>query len=261
MNEASSSQNETIQTLVNLGLTVLQAKVYIALAKLGTSTGRTTAKQAKVASQDVYRILNELQEKGLIEKIIAKPATYKALPIKEGLSILLQNKKEEYIETEKQAKKILYNFCEINQSFLQEKLEFTIVSELNHTMKLHGKLAGISKNKIDFVCSGSDKILFYYCSDYIKEANARGVKIRAIAQKANAETSAETPKSSYENPLFELRYLPENVIPFGIHIFDRKEVTLSASNEPTPSLKTNSPHVVKLAEAHFESLWNAAQTN
>ena len=58
-------QEETVQTLVNLGLTVLQAKVYLSLAKSGVSTGRATAKAAKVASQDVYRVLIELQEKGI----------------------------------------------------------------------------------------------------------------------------------------------------------------------------------------------------
>ena len=96
-------QEETVQTLVNLELTVLQAKVYLALVKLGTSTGRTTAKAAKVASQDVYRVLTELQEKGLVEKIIAKPNKYRPIPLKDGLSMLLQRRNKQTAELKKAA--------------------------------------------------------------------------------------------------------------------------------------------------------------
>jgi sugar-specific transcriptional regulator TrmB len=70
----------------------LQAKVYIALAKLGTLTGRVTAKEAKVASQDVYRVLAELEEKNLVEKIIVTPNKYRPVPVQDVLSILLKQK-------------------------------------------------------------------------------------------------------------------------------------------------------------------------
>jgi sugar-specific transcriptional regulator TrmB len=153
-----ASQDEAIQTLVKLRLTVLQAKVYIALAKLGTSTGRTTAKVAQVASQDVYRVLDDLQEKGLVEKIIAKPTMYKATPIKEGLSILLQNKKEEFIETEKQVKTMSNNFYENkNQNILQENVQFIITSELTLLFKMHEKSADMTKNSIDTIIYNSNK--------------------------------------------------------------------------------------------------------
>jgi hypothetical protein len=49
---------------------------------------------------------------------------------------------------------------------------------------------------------------------------------------------------------------------FGMHIFDEQQVTLAMSEkEPLPSLWTNNVHVVKLAEAHFENMWDNAQTS
>jgi sugar-specific transcriptional regulator TrmB len=255
------SQDEAaVKTLITLGLTVLQAKVYIALSKLGTSTGRITAKNAKVASQDVYRILAELQEKGLVEKIISKPTIYKATPTNEGLSILLQDKKEEYIEAKKQAKILSKDFGEnINQNILKENVEFVITSEMRLLLKLHDKLADMAKNNIVFVCPGNDKIVFEYCQDYMVRALKRGVKIRVIAQESNQEQIVENPKTLSKNPLFEIKYLPETAIPFGMHIFDNQEVTLAVSKNPVPSLWTNSPHVVRLTEVYFENLWRNAQ--
>jgi sugar-specific transcriptional regulator TrmB len=257
------SQDEAVQTLVKLGLTVLQAKVYIALAKLGTSTARTTAKLAQVASQDVYRVLADLQEKGLVEKIIAQLTMYKATPIKEGLSILLQNKKEEHIETEKQAKTIFNSFYENdNQNILNENVQFTITSKWSLLIKMHEKLADRTKKSIDFIIpvKMSKQMLFHNCL-YIKRAIRRGVKIRAITQKVNGESMSRNPKPLSKNPLFELRYLPETSIPFGMHIFDKEEVTLAMSEKkPMPSLWTNNLNVVRLAEDYFENIWNIAQT-
>ena len=230
--------DESVQTLVNLGLTVLQAKVYLNLAKVGISTGRTTAKESKVASQDVYRILTELQEKGLVEKIIGRPTFYKATPINEGISLLLKNKKEEYIETEKQAKIMSDNCCENKETNVQfEKIDFTITSKLTLLLKMHDKMADKSKKNIDFIFGVkiNEKMLLHN-HQYIQRAIKRGVKIRAIVPKGSKETITKNPKPLLKNPLFEIRYLPEEFIPFGMHIFDKEKVTLAVSEKPMPKL-------------------------
>jgi sugar-specific transcriptional regulator TrmB len=252
------SHEEAVQTIVNLGMTVLQAKVYIALAELGTSTGGTTAKAAKVASQDVYRILSELQEKGLIEKIIAKPTMYKATPIKEGLSMLLQNKKEEYIETEKQAKTMANNFYESKNQNILNKSAFVITSEVTLLFKGHEKLADITKNSIEAIIPVKmNKKIFFQNSPFAKRTIRRGVKIRVVTQKVDEESIPRNSKSLLKSPLFEIRYLPKDSEQFGMFIFDRQEVTLAMSEKkPMPSLWTNNPHVVKLAENYFENMWN-----
>ncbi|MGE5187977.1 MAG: TrmB family transcriptional regulator, partial [Betaproteobacteria bacterium] len=100
------SFDEPVETLINLGLTVLQAKVYLSLAKLGTSTGRTTAKDAKVAPQDVYRVLAELQEAGLVEKIIAKPNKYCPMPINQGFAMLIKHRKNQTKQLERSVKTV-----------------------------------------------------------------------------------------------------------------------------------------------------------
>ncbi len=256
MNDTLLAQDETVQTLVKLGLTVLQAKVYLSLAKFGTSTGRTTAKAAKVASQDVYRVLTELQEKGLVEKVIAKPTMYKAISINEGLSILLQNKKEEYKKTQEEVETICNSFAEgkeVNEP--HECFQFIITSHYKLLVKLHEKLANAAKESIDFITplKLNEKTLLQACP-YIKPALKRGVKLRVITHK-EVETTVDNPNFPSDNPLFEYKFLTENTIPFGMHIFDKHEVTLAISKQATPSLWTNNPHVVELAETYFNNIW------
>ena len=242
-----------------MGLSYLQSKTYLNLAKLGKADVKTLAKTSNTARQDIYRIMPSLQKLGLAEKIVAKTTMYKATPIKEGLCNLLQYKKEDYIKTKKQVNSVFNNFNDnCNQQILNENIQFTITSERGLLAKMHQKLADMTKKDIDFVFPLNEKMLFQYCN-YITRTIRRGVKIRAIVQEAYEETISKTPKTLSKNPLFEIRYLPRKSIPFGMHIFDKQQVTLSISEKAIPSLWTNSPHVIKLAETHFEDLWNEAQ--
>ncbi len=220
------------------------------------ATGRVTAKSAQIAPQDVYRVLDALQEKGLVEKIVAKPSMYKSTPINEGLSILLQTKRQEYVETEKNVEILRSTFCENQEKGSQGCVQFVITSQLTLLWKLHAKLANASKKSIDFIAPlKTSEQKLHRCCPYIKPAISRNVNIRVIVAKGG-----ETPKFSkvVKNPLFQLRLLPEGAIPFGMHIFDRQEVTLAISKEPLPSLWSNNAHLVRLAEVYYESMWNSA---
>ncbi len=254
------SPDDAVKTLVNLGLTILQAKVYLALAKIGTSTGKTTAKAAKVASQDVYRVLGELQERGLVEKVISKPSLYRAISVSEGLAILLQNKEEEYRKTEKEVKAICNSFCEgTAQTPPNQAVQFVITSQAKLLVRQHEKLAGAAKESIDFIAplKMNEKMVLQF-GQYIKPALRRGVKIRVLTHQ---EETIDKASEISLNPLFDFRVLPEQTIPFGMHIFDRREITLAVSKQPTPSLWTNNPHIVRMAEAYFESLWSKVKAD
>jgi sugar-specific transcriptional regulator TrmB len=66
--------------------------VYTALLESGPLRVSAIAKISKVARPDVYRNLSKLQKIGLVEKIIRKPVEYRAIPMKKGLSLLLETK-------------------------------------------------------------------------------------------------------------------------------------------------------------------------
>src|SRR5665647_2316714 len=67
---------EEIGVLESLGLSSIQAKAYLALTRLGRAKAGEIGKNAGVARQDVYRVLDKLQESGLIEKIVCSPTEY-----------------------------------------------------------------------------------------------------------------------------------------------------------------------------------------
>ena len=99
-----------IQALMNLGLTLLQAKTYLTLTKLGKADIKGISKASNVVREEIYRIMPKLEKIGLVEKIVGRPTVYEALPLKEGLSMLLISRTEEKCQTAKENKNVNSEF-------------------------------------------------------------------------------------------------------------------------------------------------------
>ena len=84
-----------IETLTKLGLTLNQARVYLALATQNHLSAREISKNAGITRQKVYRIIPQLLNKGLAIKQLTHPATYKATLPKNALHTLLEQRKRE----------------------------------------------------------------------------------------------------------------------------------------------------------------------
>jgi sugar-specific transcriptional regulator TrmB len=263
MERVSMIQDEHIQTLVELGLTLLQAKTYLALATLGKAEVKTISKVSNVVRQDIYRIIPTLQKLGLAEKIITTPAMYEATPIKDGVSILLQHRTREYTELQKKTRKLLNNFQKNKViTTLQEDSQFIFVSARTNFVKRHEKATQMAQASIDFIgpWESFKALLFYGLQDF-KRAIKRSVKIRIITEKSEGKESIpKVTQALKKNLFFEVRYISAPA-PIGMMIFDKKEFNLSVSDREWPSLWSSNPSIIKLATSYFEDLWNKTQEN
>jgi sugar-specific transcriptional regulator TrmB len=150
-----------IRTLTDLCLTILQAKKYLTLAKLGTSSIKTVAKTADIARQNVYQAIPALQRRGLVEKLLSTPSSYRATPIKEGLTILLQNRTNEHIILQNKTRKLIDKFHVANSSLSQEEAQFIITSEASFVLKKLDKQIYNAKTNIDTVST------WKFCGDML----------------------------------------------------------------------------------------------
>jgi sugar-specific transcriptional regulator TrmB len=247
-----------VETLKNLGLSSLQSRIYLNLARLGTVEIKKVAASANVARQDIYRVMASLETLGLVEKVIAPTTLYRALPIRDGLSLMLEKKRREYFDTEKSIEKVFANFDQSKKSDnkVQEESKFIITSEMSLLNRTHARLADEATESIDTTLP----LFFRRWSlqrdfSYFLEAIKRGVKIRIILKKKNAIQRNDL---ALPSGLLELRYSNSSESLFGMHIFDKKQVTIAISESKLPSLWTNSIHIVQLASAYFEDTWENA---
>lgn len=92
--------DKMLNELCKYGLTEIQAKVYYILIRLGKTSSTSIAKKLRIHRSEVYRVLRELQEKGIITEHKGRPTLFTPASSEEALKILLQEqlKKTEHLK-------------------------------------------------------------------------------------------------------------------------------------------------------------------
>ncbi|MGD0204199.1 MAG: helix-turn-helix domain-containing protein [Candidatus Bathyarchaeia archaeon] len=256
-------QGEPVETLVKLGLTFLQAKVYLALAILGTSTGRTTAKSAKVASQDVYRVLTELQEKSLVEKIISKPNKYRPIPLEEGISMLIQRRDKQTAELKKTVFEILKSFQSVDKrEDKNETGDFVLIPEKEPIENSFIRVWETAQTSIDLMDEDQERIrMLAHRKNYelMVKALKKGVKIREIHNKTQKGNQPKLFSALLKRePEFQARYL-HFPSPAKVIIKDNTEVFISTTSKVNtleqPYLWSNNPILVQVIQQWYDIMW------
>ncbi len=86
------SLERVIKALVNLGLSRLDAEVYVYLAKKGRQKVVDLAKALNLSRKKIYNSLKNLQNKGIVTK---DRSIFSALPFEEALELLIKMEKEQ----------------------------------------------------------------------------------------------------------------------------------------------------------------------
>jgi len=88
------SQEIVFSTLAKLGFTDTDSKVYICLATKGPQKGKDLSSSLKMAKQQLYLCLKNLQKKGIVNASCTRPALFYALPFEKILDLIIEANKE-----------------------------------------------------------------------------------------------------------------------------------------------------------------------
>ena len=256
-------QDKAIQTLTGLGLTVLQAKVYLAFPREGKSTVKGLAKTSKVARQDIYRISTQLLNLGLIEKLVDTPTKFKAIPIKAAVDMLIERRKKETAQLEQKSTEVVRSLIAANEQaeLTDDESQFIIMKDLQaRLIKAREKIQSVKKS-VKIVTSWSFFLTYVLenVEEYI-EAVKRGVNVQVVVEKP--KKIGKLPKklkTLMKHPLFQIRYV-SSLPPSIVAIFDNEEVRIPIQTNTAPwgtgVLVSNNPSLIELAENYFEVVWD-----
>ena len=161
--------------LLKIGLTEGEAKVYIALTELGSSTVGPIVKKASVAYSNIYDILQRLIEKGIVSYIIKNKTKYFQAVSPSNLIDYL-DKKEKDIQSQKESLKKILPQLEKLQEF-KPKQEAEIFLGKKGLKTAYEKILSNTNKK--------DKHLFFYIHEekYAKESDLFYFSIQNILKK------------------------------------------------------------------------------
>jgi sugar-specific transcriptional regulator TrmB len=253
---------EDVAILIALGLTGRQARVYLALLKTGDAKAKAIADLSLVNRQDIYLILDSLQQSGLIQRKLTSPTTFTATPLNEALKTLLQQKTNELYSIRKKTSRLTHKFSQLTLQAAdpQEKPCLGVVLEGDKGKKLGQAIENARKN-IDAVTTWKRfkqaSVLF---ETQLESALKRGVTIRVITEKPpnktlpNWTTNALTKKPNYFK--LKARQTPPTAV---TTIFDNTQTVLAFNNATDikhgPHLWSNNLTTLALSKAYFNILW------
>ncbi len=256
INDAS----DHVSTLVKLGFSNNQAKVYLALAFLGTSSANDVANFSKITREEVYRKLVDLEKMGFVERIFTKPAMFRATEIKNVISTMLDLKTKESSQLKLKIKHLLNDFKKRNkkENNDSDKPEIVLIPERKPLLEKTKKEIQNVKSGLDIIYSWKKGIAWISSfHDLIMNALDRNVRIRFIIERYESKLPRFV-EELQENPSFQIKTV--HALPIAsLSIYDQKtlliETLAQTGINESHALWSNNPSIVGMAKVYFETAW------
>jgi sugar-specific transcriptional regulator TrmB len=265
-----SSEETLVQTLTQLDLSSLQAKIYVALSKYQSLTTKELSELTKTSQPDVYRVLDKLQNESLIEKIIQRPARFKAVPLEKGIRFLMQRKKIEHNNLLTKTDLLIHTFRERSNNKKPAKTlksQFIMIPQRELIVsKIRGSIDQ-AKKTVD-ICLSWKRLLNGLTNVFIKNSERawnRGVHFRIIVENPPGKEEKEMAiQFCKKSPFCSIRFLPER--PKTVSgIYDEKEVFIIVDPAEglfdSPALWSDSQSLITAIQEYFDFLWLTSKKN
>ena len=259
-----ADKNEEIQFLTRLGLNVSEARVYLTLVELNRATAKKITIFSKLARQEVYRVLGELEKKGLVERILAVPAEFKPFALEECLAMLIERQKKKTTEIEKQASKFLREVGKrISGNAEEKESQIVLINEKGKYLQKAKRMIVNSQMSLDVITT-LKRFLFFtsFFAEDISKSIKRGVQHRIIIERPEGENVVqEIPnvmKTLMRDPGYYVRFVRTS--PRAVLLIpDNKEVSIVTSAitdlEDSYTLWTDNPAIMGIVRKYFEYVW------
>jgi sugar-specific transcriptional regulator TrmB len=249
-----------LETLSQLGLTPNQSKLYLSLLSLGKAIGKTLSRETGFARQEVYRILEELHNRGLVEKSIGTPTEFSAVKVQEAISILILERTKKLDQTKERIQSLIDEYSPVAETTPQNEYKFLLIPPKTLVNETREKMLEKAKTNVQLITT---KKRFLQGISHFFEAYEsllkRNVETQIIVDTAGETNSLETDKLQLlkKFPNFSLRIIAQSKA--NILIVNKSEaiITLHPGLDlgASPALWTNHPEFLVIFQDYFQDLW------
>jgi sugar-specific transcriptional regulator TrmB len=271
-----SSDESVRKDIRGLGLTDVESKVYIFLAKRGPLKGAETARNVKMAKAQVYHVLKSLQSKGWVHSTAEFPTRFTAVPLAEIIDTQIKLKREEALSIESTKSDLLQRWSAHDTNTDQVSPEkytviegtdkiavkiFQMIEEAKDEIKI--LMSGYPLNQI--TAPGATPTMF-------KKQTKSQVRMKILTQvtKEHSMIKQNLAKASQLGlqKQVEVRHLADSNFHARCIMTDNKETilywTLNPTSKPNKNQQeiaagTNGQAVAVVANALFDKLWKDAR--
>jgi len=253
---------ETSNELTHFGLTKTQAKIYITITALGVASASEIDKLSKIRREEVYRIIPELEKRGIITRKLKVPRKFSATQPETAIQMLTETKLNTMTgEMEKLKQKQTELTSKLKTIALPTKQEDYTIEVIAQKDAANPRLANMIENadkQIDIMAPLQNLLITF--ADYSQKTRTKPkpIKIRIMTEKREQQTLTKNimqlAKADQNNVEIKLT----EKLPYNLLITDDKEAIWKGNdptNENTSTFWTDDPTQITILKTSFDSLW------
>jgi sugar-specific transcriptional regulator TrmB len=248
------------KALRGLGLSKNEVKVYVYLARTGEHKASDISEALSLHRTETYRILRDLEKRGLISSVFEKPLKFIATPFEKALDILIETKRMRLnlLEKKRQSLVDLWLSLPKPEVELERKEVFQILEGEEQISLKADEIIGKAVNEILVFVSQCDIANFYHSGllDKLEKHQRRGINVQLL--------TTYSPKTCFfleKTKLKRAKYSRLNAEDLPTFILaDNEHLLLLIRKEDgkkkVAALWTNYDAFIKALKTLFNELWN-----
>jgi sugar-specific transcriptional regulator TrmB len=255
-------------TLLKFDLSRNEIRVYVYLARSGVRKARDISDALSLHRTETYKILRDLEKRGLISSVLEKPLKFIATPFEEAIDTLIEAKKLRIQQLERNKKSLVDVWLSIPKQKVepQNKEVFQVLEGEEQILMKANEILEDTKEGIYVLAPDLDLLRLYHSgfTDNLEKFSKNNVEVKLLTN--------HSPKSRFiadKMKLIDVKYLFSDVedLPSFI-ISDSEQLLFSIKNskngdvgvrrrkERVSFLWTNYEAFIKALKTLFLELWN-----
>lgn len=248
------------KALRGLGLSKNEVKVYLYLARTGEHKASDISEALSLHRTETYRILRDLEKRGLVSSVFEKPLKFIATPFEKALDILIETKRMKLNILEKRRQNLINIWLSLPKPEIEpERKEVFQILEGEEQISLKAdEILGRTGKEILAFISENDIANFYHSGllDKLEKASRKGVNVQLLTN-YSPKTCFFIEKTKLKRAKYS-RLNAEEIPTFMIA--DNEQLLLLIRKEngkkKTAALWTNYDAFTKTLKTLFNELWN-----
>lgn len=249
--------------LQKLGLSKNEIRVYVCLARSRERKASEISEALTLHRTETYRILRDLEKRGLVSSVFEKPLKFIATPFERAIEALIEAKKLRIQQLERKKKDLINVWLSLpHPEVVQERKEvFQILEGEEQIDFKSNEIIQNSQREVNVFASEEDLARLYHSGfvDSLEKLSRKGSDVRLLTN--------DSPKSRFfveKIKLPNVRFALSEVKDVPTFILTDQEqllLTIRKNGERTKrgtiaALWTNYEAFIKALEKLFSELWN-----
>ena len=256
----------SVQSLMKLGLTEYEARIYVVLSKMGPRNASEISFLGKVPRLKTYGAIRGLESKGLLRIVPGKPERYMAVSPSDVLIPLVEKLNRETSECVAVVENLTMAFETSKYVYTEKPFERSDLWSVRGREKVYKRVQDLineAKVNVFFATTANGLVRLYKAhSEVLEKAAEHGAKVRIIApiNQTNSSVARELQEiievRSTINPMMKFISADSAEIIFTEDIPD--DTNVNAGQDV--ATWTNDPLLVKTHERIFDQVWQTLQS-